>query len=235
MAFQFKEFYIQQENTAQKLSTDACLLGALANHPDPLNILDIGTGCGILALMLAQKYPIAQIHAIEPHTGSFLDAKANFEASKWKERLYLFPTPMLPFLYHNNLTFDLIICNPPYFKNDLLSVNKDKNQARHQLNLNEIDLFTSLSQLLSPAGVAWLMAPLHIYKKWPSLAQTHQLYEKDHIEVYTKPDKSVHVVISSWSFEKQSFLHTRDLLLVNENGEIPEFVKQILAPYYLYW
>ena len=116
-----------------KVCTDACLFAAWVaaylqkNKINPGSILDIGTGTGLLSLMLAQK-TLALIDAVEINIDAALQAKENFNASPWKQRLNVFETGILQ--YNTQMKYDLIISNPPFFNNDLLSPDKNKNTAK---------------------------------------------------------------------------------------------------------
>lgn len=113
--FQFKQFRIDQDQTAMKVTTEACILGAWVDEQiPPQTVLDIGTGTGLLALMLAQKFPQAEIDAVEIDQGAFTQAHANFHSSPWPERLQVFHQRIQDF--DPGKKYDLIISNPPFFK-----------------------------------------------------------------------------------------------------------------------
>src|SRR2546421_11557996 len=114
--FQFKQFRIDQDRCAMKVTTDACILSAWAPIPPAGNFLDIGTGTGLLALMMAQR-SAGIIDAIELHEESFLRAKENVEASRWRDRIHIIHSDAK--LFRPNKKYDFIICNPPFFQNQL--------------------------------------------------------------------------------------------------------------------
>ena len=136
--FRFKQFTIRQNVNPQKVGTDSMLLGAWSkgnfNH-----ILDIGTGTGILALMMAQQNPDARIVALEPDPASLAEAIENFNDSVFKHRITGVESSLQQF--ESAEKFDLIISNPPYFENSTLSANEHKNRARHTDQLPLTDLF----------------------------------------------------------------------------------------------
>lgn len=114
--FRFKQFTIAHQSEGLKVNTDGCLMGALANYQLPKNCLDIGTGTGVIALMLAQKFPEALVTAIELNPLAFQQAQLNIEASKFNSQINLIEQDIKEF---SSSPFDLIVCNPPYFKNHL--------------------------------------------------------------------------------------------------------------------
>lgn len=230
--FQFKQFKIEQGRTAQKLSTDACLLGAMAHHPSPLKALDIGTGCGILALMLAQRFPHLQVFAIEPDQGSAADAELNFAQAPWSHRLQLFQQNLASWLNANKEPFDLIVANPPYFKNHLRASIPSKNNARHQDTLTFEHLMLGISQLLKPNGVAWTIYPAFNQADAASIANSFLLFPKEIYWIKTKKGAGAHVAITSWTFKPQTPISFEwDLLDVN--GQYTQEIAQLLAPFYL--
>lgn len=128
--FQFKEFTVRQERASMKVCTDACLFGAYAANQlifiNPAECLDIGTGTGLLSLMLAQKIP-ANIDAVEIEYASYSQAKGNFEHSPWREQLNVFHTDINQF--QSEKKYNCIISNPPFFEKDLKSEDEKKNAA----------------------------------------------------------------------------------------------------------
>ncbi len=157
--FQFKQFTIHQQHCAMKVCTDACLLGAYAAsvlRNDELNILDIGTGTGLLALMLAQKTP-AQIDAVEINEAAASQAAENVAASPWAANVRVIHTDIKTF--PPGKKYDLIISNPPFFEDDLRSADQSKNDAKHNSGLTMTKLLKIIQQLLSTAGAATLLLP----------------------------------------------------------------------------
>ena len=150
--FKFKQFTIYQQHSAMKLSTDSVLLGAWADCEGAKTVLDIGTGTGILSLMIAQRYPQAQIYAIDIDASSLQDARQNFEQLPWSQRI----TAILGDVrtYRFNMKFDCIISNPPYFQNALKPSKSSLSVAKHDNNLDFGQLAQAVNRLLQPQGKA---------------------------------------------------------------------------------
>ena len=158
--FQFKQFKIDQANCAMKVNTDGVLLAALANFRSPLKILDVGTGTGLIALMLAQKYTSAVVHGVEIDQNAADTAKENFLNSPFSNRLVLYHSSIKDYLTETNEEYDLIISNPPFFINSLSSQNPEKSLARHT-DLSFFDvLLTKSEKHLSQSGHICIILPL---------------------------------------------------------------------------
>ena len=127
--FHFRQFTIRQERTPMKVGTDGVLLGAWADMEGAHRILDIGTGTGLIALMAAQRAPRAHVHAVEPHRPAFEEACENFSASPFSDRVAVEHVGIDTF--SPDESFDLILCNPPYFLDDLPSPDPGRMAARH--------------------------------------------------------------------------------------------------------
>lgn len=170
--FKFKQFIISQENTSMKVCTDSCLFGALisASHPD--TILDIGTGSGLLSLMLAQKYPNSKVTAVEIDEGAYIDAKANFNLSKFDNIITPFHESIQEFSLKTESKFDLIVSNPPFFHNNLKSSEINKNIAKHSLELSFDELSEIVNSHLSEKGVFWVLLPPTEMNKFEKLMQS---------------------------------------------------------------
>jgi len=160
--FQFKQFTIQQDRCAMKVSTDACLFGAYVarqiNRRQLVadTVLDIGTGTGLLSLMVAQKTK-GTMDAVELDKTAFQQASHNFEQSPWKERLNIFNTDVLSF--YPGKTYDCIISNPPFFEGDLKSGNKNKDAAKHDTTLTLEQLLMVIGKHLSQNGFFAVLLP----------------------------------------------------------------------------
>ncbi|RZK99421.1 MAG: methyltransferase, partial [Hymenobacter sp.] len=130
--FQFQQFRIAQSDCAQKVSTDACLLGAATNLAGATRVLDIGTGTGLLALMAAQRAPVAAIEAIEIDLLAAGQAAANVAASPWANRLTVRPLSLAAYAATQPAPFSHIICNPPFFRRSLAPPDAARATARHE-------------------------------------------------------------------------------------------------------
>lgn len=173
MTFFFKQFAIHQNLNPQKVGTDSMLLGAWSNTKHN-QILDIGTGTGILALMLAQQNPNSKIVAIEPDLSSLEEARTNFSESLFSNQILGVHSSLQD--YKSEIKFDLVISNPPYFENSTLSENNSKNKARHTVDLTIDDLYKHASALLCEDGNLNLIFPFDLEEIHFSTAQKHKLF-----------------------------------------------------------
>lgn len=173
-----------------KVCTDSCILGAwaasqLQASPDRYNnILDIGTGTGLLALMLAQK-TFVKITAIDIDKNAIVQAKENFHQSPWNNKFELIETSLQD--YFPLTTFDCIISNPPFYERDLHSPNAGKNNARHDTGLTLADLSAGIKRLLSPYGVAFILVPWHRFEMMKPLVQAAGLHISQVLHIRQSP------------------------------------------------
>ncbi len=178
--FKFKEFCVTQDRCAQKVGTDSVLLGAWTTpNKKPQNILDVGTGTGILSLMLAQRFTLAHIEAIEIDTDAFEQAAENFENSPWSDRLFCFHSSFQEFYEEVEERFDLIVSNPPFYdstslKNESQLENK-RQQARFDDALPFEELVYGVYQLLSNDGTFACIIPKDRVKRFLEITTHFQL------------------------------------------------------------
>lgn len=146
-----------------KVTTDACLFGAWIAHEiktretEPLRILDIGTGTGVLSLMLAQAAHSSNIVSVEMNPSAYLEANENFQGSPWQDRLTIHHTSIQDFEPSDK--YDLIVCNPPFFEESQLGKEEDKNQALHNTSLSQKELLENVLELLHENGQFYLLYP----------------------------------------------------------------------------
>lgn len=156
--FTFKAFSLSDSKCGMKIGTDGVLLGSFASSYTAKNVLDIGTGCGLVALMVAQKTG-AKVHAIDIEQAALMQAAENFSNSPWPELFKLFNSSLQKFSPPDNTLYDLIVCNPPFFENSMKSDNKSRSLARHNDTLKPEELFHSTRNLLSEMGVLIIIYP----------------------------------------------------------------------------
>lgn len=172
--FHFKHFSMCHDRSTMKVGTDAVLLGAWVEVKPTDWVLDIGTGCGVLPLMLAQK-GVAKVHAVDLDEASVLEASENFQASQWSRQLFAFHADIRRFTMQ--CAYDLIISNPPYFINSYKSGTDRKNQARHtDTSLTFLELVISVNRLLKPEGRFALVLPERESHNFIPIAEKHNLY-----------------------------------------------------------
>jgi len=195
--FNCKQFSLSDEGCGMKIGTDAVLLGAWTDTTNCKSILDIGTGSGIIALMLAQKSS-AIIDAVEIDATAAVTAQNNFENSPWKSRLHINNMSLNEFLKINSRTYDLIVCNPPFFNNSLLSDDAGKNQAKHNVSLTYKELVYTASLLLNPEGSLSVILPFDEKKAFSDICQLHNLKCIKTTEIIPVIDKKTNRILMEW-------------------------------------
>jgi len=201
--FQFKQFSIDQANCAMKVNTDGVLLAALAEFRNPAKILDVGAGTGLIALMLAQKYPSAFIQAVEIDENAAQTAKSNFLNSPFLKRLELFHSSIKNHFINRDEKYDLIISNPPFFINSLNSLNFEKGLARHtDISFFEL-LLAESGNHLNQTGHICIILPLQTAELVKKLFLCYGLlHVQKEVLIYSFPDSNPHRIIMVLGFEK---------------------------------
>jgi len=230
--FQFKQFTIHQDRCAMKVCTDACILGAwfAEKIPSRSTVLDIGSGTGLLMLMLAQKNR-SEIDGIELDLSSFKQLKENIINSKWKENLRVFPGDVRTFSFASK--YDFIIVNPPFFEGDLLSSTPEKNIAMHSKALTLGDLVRVIDDNLSVSGFFGVLLPHHRAKYFQEIALQRKFHLHEKLLIRQTPRHPYFRSILCFSRNKENFTVKEELTIQNETGEYtPEFV-ELMKDYYL--
>ena len=178
--FKFKEFTVQQDRAAMKIGTDAVLLGAwcsLDNYPD--SILDIGSGTGVISLMLAQRCDAMTIDAVELDENAYEQSVSNFEDSDWGDRLYCYNASFQEFsdeISDEEETYDLIVSNPPFYTDDFKTRDASRNKARFTSSLSFEALIIGVSRILSEKGVFSVVIPFKEETNFIALAKENNLF-----------------------------------------------------------
>lgn len=193
--FDFKHFSIQQENAALKVGTDAMLLGSIAHFESNNHFLDIGTGTGVLSLMLAQRFQPTSITALEIEPSAILDAQVNFSNSPFETKIHLNQIALQQF--QTDELFDGIISNPPYFNNSQKNIQLSKTNARHTDSLSYDALLIGIDRLLTEKGKAWIILPIESLENFTNLILSNKtLVIEEQIIIEGKPGKAVRFIVS---------------------------------------
>lgn len=234
--FKFKQFTVQQEHCAMKVCTDACIQGAFTarhlaeNDTTVPAILDIGTGTGLLSLMLAQCVD-ATITAVELDPAAARQAAQNFEASPWANRLMLTQQDIRKM--EGEGSYDFIITNPPFYEGSLKSGHAQKDQAMHATDLSYRELIAAIDRQLSPCGEVSVLLPYTAFETFHVLA----LENGYHLQqvLYIRQRESGGFFRAVGLFSRMAVNPVVKELTVYDDGDVytPAFV-ELLRPYYLY-
>ncbi len=186
--FRFKQFTVHQDKCAMKVGTDAVLLGSWIHPGLSRYILDIGTGTGLLALMLAQK-SFAGIDAIDIDSGAFYQATENTRMSPWYNRIYVFHQSFQNYLKACTKQYDLVVTNPPYFHHAPKPSEESRIHARHNDQLSFTELVNGVKKVLAPEGKFYLILPYKEGMEFMDIAQGKGLFCHQLLRVKTKADK----------------------------------------------
>jgi tRNA1Val (adenine37-N6)-methyltransferase len=230
--FQFKQFRIEQDKCAMKVSTDACIQGAWTPvYEDVKHVLDIGAGTGLLSLMLAQRNSRLQIDAIEIDDEAAKQASENVEQSLWADRVHIVNADVRAYVFPHR--YDMIISNPPFFQNSLLGDAYGRNLARHTISLSHTDLLRLLEKWMSPSGYACLMLPYAEQQLWEQLLTDNGWQVFKRLLVFPGEHASVSRVISLCSKDKRQTMQDEQLIIRSDvDHYTPEFT-DLLQSFYL--
>lgn len=230
--FQFKKFSISQDNTALKVGTDSVILGSFAHFDSPQNILDIGTGTGILSLMIAQKYGCS-LTAIDIDEGAIFDAKYNIESSVFKDLIRVENISVQEYSKESIQKYDGIVCNPPFFSNSLLCADESKTIARHTQTLTPKDLFAAIQNLLNEKGSAYIIIPYSEKVLFNTCATEYSLYDVFELQVFPFKDSAMpNRIVVEYSKQWRSFEST-SLIIRNEDRSYSEDYKTLTKDFYI--
>jgi len=229
--FRFKQFTIHQDKCAMKVGTDAVLLGAWVNPNGSQRILDIGTGTGIVALMLAQKSS-GVIHAVDIDEGAFLQCKENFRISPWPNRLLPFHISFQEFAEACEIKYDLIVSNPPYFHHASKPPEELRSQARHHDQLTFEDLLLGTKRILSADGKLCVILPNKEGMEFMDIAMRHGLFCQRMMKVKTKQDKPEKRVMMEFT-TRFGVMDESGIIIHDAIDQFSDEYRQLTGAYYL--
>lgn len=232
--FTFKQFVVEQDRCAMKIGTDGVLLGAWAPiHNHPFSVLDIGTGTGIIALMLAQRSAAQQIDALEIDEAAYEQATDNFENSPWNDRLFCFHAGLDEFIEEPEDEYDLIVSNPPFYSEDYKTENESRDLARFQDAMPFEQLLEAADLLLSEHGIIAIIIPFKEEENFIALANEFELYPLKITRVKGTPTTEIKRSLLAFSRNKTTDLAIDELVIETaRHFYTPEYI-ELTRDFYL--
>lgn len=224
--FQFKQFSVNQDRCAMKIGTDGVLLGAWTPiNNNPFSVLDIGTGTGIIALMLAQRSNAEQIDALEIDEEAYEQSVDNFENSPWSDRLFCFHAGLDEFVEEPEDEYDLIISNPPFYTEDYKTENEQRDLARFADAMPFEDLIEAANLLLSENGIFSVIIPFKQEDIFLALTKEYELYPFKITRVKGTPTTEIKRSLLAFSRNENTDALTDELVI--------ETARHIYTPEYI--
>lgn len=230
--FQFKYFTIVQESSAMKVGTDALLLGSLVAREGSssyLTALDIGTGTGVISLMLVQRFPELRIDAIDIDAESANEASFNFSRSKWSERLSAVHCSLNE--WQPTGKYSLIVSNPPFFSSNNPGSDARRAAARHLESLSKAEFVSNSSRLLEDQGELWIIVPFIDNQLWIEEMESKGLYLFKQVNIRGKEDGTYVRSVLSFCFEKKN-TSTSDFVVRKLNGSYTDQYVELTSEYH---
>ncbi|MBN1113628.1 MAG: methyltransferase [Bacteroidales bacterium] len=228
--FRFKKFTINQDNCAMKVGTDGVLLGAWVNTNQTNQILDIGTGTGLISLMIAQRSN-AKIDAIDIDYDAYNCACQNVEQSEWKERIKVFNKSLQDF--STDYKYDLIVSNPPFFENSLKASCNKRTLARHTDSLPFNDFVNICINLLSENGRLAVILPVLQGESLIEKCQKQGLFLTRRTNIKPTPEKESKRILLEFGFIKADIENSTLVIESNGRHQYSEQYKSLTKDYYL--
>ncbi|MBW5407136.1 tRNA1(Val) (adenine(37)-N6)-methyltransferase [Morganella morganii] len=232
--FACKQFFVAHDRCAMKVGTDGVLLGSWALCENARHILDIGTGSGLVALMLAQRsLPDTRIDAVDIDADAAVQAAENFQASPWGERMQVFHQDIGEFIRTcPQARYDLIVSNPPYFAPAVACRDSARETARYTTSLDHPQLLRHASQLITPDGLLCVVLPYSAGQDFIAAAAELNWFLHSQIAVSDKPGTSFHRTLIALSRYPVSEQH-RTMSIKTEEGSYSTDFKSFIASFYL--
>jgi tRNA1Val (adenine37-N6)-methyltransferase len=230
--FEFKQFKVEQSNASFKVGTDACLLGAWVKLAGAERLIDIGTGTGVIALMMAQR-STGQIHAIDRDAQNVAQAHENFGASPWKDRLSVEHCSLQEFS-QKHPAYDHAVCNPPFFRGSTAHGSERVHPSRHDDHLSLSDLFTHAARITGPKGKLSLVFPMERFSACKAESRKANWYLERATFIRPKAEKEANRFLATYSKVNSPIAEGHDeIILYADDHRYTAPVNTLLAPFYL--
>jgi tRNA1Val (adenine37-N6)-methyltransferase len=233
--FHFKKFSIDDSRAAMKIGTDSVMLGAWADCSSETRILDIGTGTGILALMMAQRNPGISIDAVELEYNAAELAVLNTKLSPWQAQIRIINSSIQDFANHNHHKYSLILCNPPFFTSSLKSQVQNRNLARHNDFLAVRDLLSISSKLLSVTGKASFVLPADAITVWKAEAEIVGLFIQKFTYIKSTSDHRPHRILLTLTNKKGEVFAEDEICIYTSTRTYTSEYRDLTRDFYLHF
>lgn len=231
--FQFQQFAVRQRDSAMKIGTDGVLLGAWCEvDVQAKKVLDVGTGTGLIALMLAQRFDQISIDAIELDQAAAAEASFNFSQCPWSKRLSCTAVSLQNFREDSLVIYDHIVCNPPFYQGTYSIEKKERDQARNHTFLPLNELFSGIDQLLSSKGSCSIILPIEYKEMACQEAEKYQLYLKRFTAVRGNHHAPLKRALLSYSRQSSS-CETTELILEKSRHQRTQAHQDLVEDFYL--
>jgi tRNA1Val (adenine37-N6)-methyltransferase len=230
-AFRFKQFEVAHDKCAMKVGTDGVLLGAWAKHSAPQSILDIGTGSGLIALQLAQRFSAAKITGIDIDSSAVKQANQNFKNSTWSKRLIAIKVNLDQF---EHPPFDLIVSNPPFFNGTYTSGNQERDTARQNTSLSPTLLFQKVSALLATDGHFCCIIPTEHKAEYISIAASFGVFLNQELRVKGHPNKPYKRELLQFSKQESELISDSLTIETDKRHEYTAQYLTLVKDFYLF-
>lgn len=231
--FHFQLFSLFHHRSTMKVGTDAVLLGIWTPLDRVTHVLDIGTGCGILPLLLAARAENVRVDAVDLDGDSVEEARENFSRSPYAERLQAFCTDIREADVLGKTQYDLIISNPPFFRNDQRPVREKRKQARHTDTLSYAQLAEAVVRFLKPGGRFSVVLPYRESRFFLEEAARRALFLQQRMLIFPKPCREPNRVNLLLGKEALPFISTEKLVIREEDGAFTRQYLHMVKNYYL--
>lgn len=232
--FQFKQFTVFHDKCAMKVGTDGVLLGAWTNVENVTEVLDVGTGTGLIALMVAQRNPQARVIAIDVDEQAVGQAKENIENSPFSDRIAVEFLAFRQFVQNSSKRFDLIVSNPPYFSGSLLPPDKERARARHSVSLTLDDLLFSARGCLQDHGTLSLILPYDKSDELNYLCEKHLFYMKRKTIVHPLPATEPKRLLIELTMQQTDHTETSSLVIENSRHQYAKDFSDLVRAFYIH-
>lgn len=231
-SFTFQKFTIHQDRCAMKVGTDGVLLGAWAHGGK--RILDIGTGTGLVAIMMAQRFADAHVTAVEIDHNAALQACYNAKCSPFASRIGIVETSIQNFEVYGTQLFDSIVSNPPFFTDSLKNPDSQRATARHADTLTYRDLFTAVKRLLVEDGEFSAIIPSNCLTSFIAEAYLAHLVPIRQLAIRTTPRKQPkRILVSFGHTSSESNATNKEQCLMNPDGSRSDWYINLTSDFYL--